>query len=135
MKICSVASNSCQSRAALVSYANRRPADMERLRSPMGRGLSMRKMILALFVAAVLTASSALAGPIMHVHDSSGNLGTVDVTTGSVTVIGNMATGQVMTDIAFDPFGNLFGASFNQFFAINAATAAATFIGSHNISG
>jgi len=69
----------------------------------------------------------ANAAPIMHVHDSSGNLATVDVVTGAVNVIGNM--GVTMTDIAFDPNGNLFGVSFTSLYSINAQTAAASFIG------
>jgi hypothetical protein len=39
----------------------------------------------------------------MHVHDSSGHLGTVDVVSGSVVTLGNM--GVVMTDIAFQGLG------------------------------
>lgn len=78
-------------------------------------------------------AGSAFAAPIMHVHDSSGNLGTVDVVSGSVVTLGNM--GVVMTDIAFDPSGNLFGISFTGLYSINPLTAQATFIGSHGISG
>jgi outer membrane protein assembly factor BamB len=68
----------------------------------------------------------------MFVHDSAGNLGKVDVTTGATTVIGNM--GHVMTDIAFDPSGNLYGITFNQFYAINASTAGSTFIGNLGLS-
>ncbi len=80
-----------------------------------------------------LVAGGASAAPIMHVHDSSGMLATVDVTTGTVSTIGNM--GVVMTDIAFDPSGNLFGISFSNLYSINAATGSATNIGSHGIAG
>lgn len=69
----------------------------------------------------------------MHVHDSQGTLATVDVATGNVSVIGNM--GVVMTDIAFDPSGNLYGITFTGLYSINPSTAAATFIASHSVPG
>lgn len=75
----------------------------------------------------------AHAAPIMHVDDSAGILGRVDVATGGVNVIGNM--GVVMTDIAFNPTGQLFGLSFTGFYSINPTTAAATFIGPHSVPG
>ena len=78
-------------------------------------------------------AAPAQAGPIMHVHDSSGKLGTVDVATGNVNIIGSM--GVVMTDIAFNPSGNLYGISFTGLYSINPTTAAVSFIGNHSISG
>jgi hypothetical protein len=92
------------------------------------------RLLRAIAVAGVLATGvgTANAAPIMHVHDSSGTLGTVDVATGTVNVIGNM--GVVMTDIAFDPLGNLYGLSFGSFYSINPTTAAATFIGNHGIN-
>lgn len=88
-----------------------------------------RMMALAL----ALTCGAAAAAPVMYVHDSAGKLGTVDVATGSVELIGSM--GVVMTDIAFDPDGDLFGLSFTGLYSINAASGAATFIGNHGIAG
>jgi hypothetical protein len=41
--------------------------------------------------------------------------------------------GVVMTDIAFDPSGNLYGLSFTGLYSINATTAVTTLIGSHGI--
>jgi len=73
------------------------------------------------------------ATPILYVHDSAQNLGTVDVTNGNVNVIGNM--GVTMTDIAFDPSGDLFGISFSNLYAIDKATGSSTLIGAHGISG
>lgn len=87
----------------------------------------------AIALAAILVVSPSQAAPIMHVHDSVGNLATVDVVTGAVSLIGNM--GVTMTDIAFDPSGSLYGLTFNGLYSINSTTAAATFIGSHGISG
>jgi len=80
-----------------------------------------------------LGAGIAYAVPVMHVDDAVGNLGTVDVATGSASVIGNM--GVTMTDIAFSPTGQLFGVSFTGFYSINPTTAAATFIGNHSVPG
>lgn len=91
---------------------------------------TLRTLLLASTLA---VGSAAIAAPIMHVHDNQGNLGTVDVATGTVNVIGNM--GVVMTDIAFDPSGNLYGISFGFLYAINAGTAATTLIGSHGVPG
>jgi hypothetical protein len=62
------------------------------------------------------------------VDDSAGLLGKVDVATGAVTVVGN--TGHVMTDIAFDPNGHLYGITFGALYSIDPITAASTFIGS-----
>ena len=78
----------------------------------------MAGMLRALLITAPLIislgAGIAHAVPVMHVDDSSGILGRVDVATGSVSVIGNM--GVVMTDIAFNPTGQLFGLSFTGFY-------------------
>lgn len=92
-----------------------------------------RISILGAALAAGIAAPAALAAPIMHVHDSTGVLGTVDVTTGTANVIGNM--GVVMTDIAFSPTGALYGLTFTGLYSINPTTAAATFIGNHNVPG
>lgn len=77
-------------------------------------------------------AGAASAAPVLWVGDSNGILGTVDVATGSVDVIGNM--GVVMTDIAFDPDGNLFGIAFSNLYRINATTAASQLVGNLGIT-
>lgn len=77
--------------------------------------------------------ATVLATPILWVGDSSGKLGTVDVATGNVNVIGNM--GATMTDIAFDGSGNLYGITFGSLYSINTSTAASTFIGSMGFGG
>jgi hypothetical protein len=87
----------------------------------------------AIAVCAIALALSAQAAPILWVDDAVGQLGTVDVATGTVSIIGNM--GVVMTDIGFDPAGNLFGMSFTNLYSINKTTAAPTLIGAHGISG
>ncbi|CAG9933148.1 PEP-CTERM sorting domain-containing protein [Candidatus Nitrotoga arctica] len=87
----------------------------------------------ALAVTLGICVTTAIAGPVMYVDDSAGNLATIDVATGNVTLIGNM--GVQMTDIAFDPSGSLFGLSFTSLYSINSTTAAVTFIGNHSIAG
>lgn len=83
-------------------------------------------------IGAMIFAQIAAAGPILYIDDSSGVLGKVDVQTGATTVIGS--TGQILTDIAFDPTGHLFGITFTSLYSIDPTTAAATFIGSLGIS-
>lgn len=75
----------------------------------------------------LLLSGVASAGPILWVGDGDGTLGTVDVATGSATVIGEM--GLTMTDIAFDPFGNLWGITFGQLYQIDHSNAAITLVG------
>ena len=70
----------------------------------------------------------ALAGSQLWVDDSAGRLGKVDVSTGAVTIVGSM--GVVMADIAFDPFGHLFGIAGGKLYSINSGNAAVTVIGS-----
>jgi hypothetical protein len=86
------------------------------------------KTVLASVVMAAAVASPVLAAPILYVDDNAGNLGTVDVATGAVTMIGN--TGLFLVDIAFDPSGNLFGITFNSLYQINKTSGAATLVGS-----
>jgi PEP-CTERM motif len=78
------------------------------------------------------TASVAHAAPILYVGDSGGTLGTVDVATGSATVIGSM--GVVMTDIAFDGTGDLWAISFNNLYRVNKTTGAGTLVGSLGVN-
>lgn len=92
----------------------------------------MRTLVLAATIAVVSSISAANAAT-MFVHDSSGNLAKVNTTTGAVDVIGAM--GVVMTDIAFDPLGNLFGISFTNLYRIDASTASPTLVGAHNVPG
>ena len=94
---------------------------------------SLLKYVAFAFVSLLIAVSTAHAGPIMHLHDSSGNLGTVDVDTGDISLIGNM--GSVMTDIAFDTSGNLWGITFTGLYSINASNASTSFVGNHGISG
>lgn len=85
------------------------------------------KKLNVVFFTACILAPPANAAPILWLGDSTGQLGTVDVATGNVNVIGNM--GATMTDIAFDPSGNLWGVTFGSLYKINKTTATSTFIG------
>lgn len=88
----------------------------------------------ALISAAGLMVAPAIGfASTMYVHDSTGNLGTVDTTSGEVSLIGNM--GAVMTDIAFDTSGELFGITISDLYNIDPATATSSFIGSHSVPG
>jgi len=74
---------------------------------------------------------------VFHIVDDQGKIGTVNVETGEVHVIGTTRdeTGPiVMTDIAFDANGDLYGISADKLYTINPATAAVTAIGPHSLS-
>jgi PEP-CTERM motif len=91
-----------------------------------GKPMTFRKYFLT---AAVLSfAAPALAAPILWVSDSNGNIAKVDVATGLGTKIAY--SGPVLTDIAFNSAGDLFGISFTTLFKINKDTGARTTVGS-----
>ncbi|MHB1025274.1 MAG: PEP-CTERM sorting domain-containing protein [Desulfobacteria bacterium] len=89
-----------------------------------------KKGAVCLFVLGIMSIlpCASFAAPVIFVDDDRGNLGTVDVQTGAVTLIGNM--GQVMTDIAFAPNGDLYGVTFTDLYKVNQTTGASTLIGS-----
>lgn len=66
------------------------------------------------------------------IGDGQGNLGTVDIVTRSVHFIGNM--GHAMTDIAFDPVGNLYGITETDLYGIDRNTGISTWKGSLGIN-
>jgi len=63
------------------------------------------------------------SGP-LYINDTNGNLGTVNLSNGSVAVLGN--SGTTMTDIAFTSDGNLYGTTFGTLYSINKSTGAAS---------
>lgn len=89
--------------------------------------LCTRLLRTSLLGAGLMLSATAGAAPILWVGDSSGQLGTVDVATGSASVIGNM--GVAMTDIAFSPNGDLYGTTFTELYKIDKTTAAITLVG------
>lgn len=76
--------------------------------------------------------TAKVSSPVIYVVDNQKRLGTVDMTSGNVVVIGD--TGVVMTDIAFDSNGNLYGISINQLFAIDKSSGISTAIGNLNLT-
>jgi hypothetical protein len=87
----------------------------------------INKLNVVVLVAAFFIPTVTNASPVLWSGDSSGRLGTVDVATGNVNVIGSM--GVTMTDIAFDPDGNLWGITFGSLYKIDKTTAASTLVG------
>lgn len=80
-----------------------------------------------LTAAALGFAAPAFAAPILWVSDSNGNIAKVDVATGLGTTIAY--TGPVLTDIAFNSAGDLFGISFTTLYKIDKDTGARTTVG------
>jgi len=78
----------------------------------------------------LLSMSCFSADVTLWVDDANGEIGKVDVTTGAVTLVGN--SGRILTDIAFDPNGNLFGIDQNNLYRINTTNGAATVVGALN---
>src|SRR5208282_1214644 len=77
----------------------------------------------------VAVADAADTG-VLWVDDSSGVIGEVNSATGAVTVVGN--SGQILTDMAFNARGQLFGVTYTALYSINPATGAASLIGDLN---
>jgi hypothetical protein len=69
----------------------------------------------------------AAAPGLVYLCDSAGRLGTFNLKTKKVTLIGNMGT--VLTDIGFHPNGTLYGVTFSRFYRVNPTNAALTPIG------
>jgi hypothetical protein len=88
--------------------------------------MNLARFLRAYFISAIVTliiaASPASAGSKLWIGDSAGNLGTVDVQTGTVTIIGNMSN-TIMVDIAFSPMGDLYGIGNGLLYAIDPTTA------------
>ena len=86
----------------------------------------VKKTLLA--VASTLAlAGAAQAGPLLYLSTGANQLGTVDSTTGAVSLIGN--TGVFLSDIAFDGSGQLWGISFGALYKVDKDTAATTLVG------
>jgi hypothetical protein len=89
--------------------------------------MNCKVMLVGLLVAHSLLTAPAW-GSVIWAGDSGGEIFTVNTITGATTMIGN--AGVVLTDIAFDPWGNLWGVSFTDFYSINTSSGVATPIGS-----
>ncbi|WP_145210614.1 hypothetical protein [Planctomycetes bacterium TBK1r] len=74
------------------------------------------------------------------IADDENRLGTVDIETGVVEVLGSINTADTITDIAFTEDGRLFAISFERLYEVRLADASAglipvTSLGQHGISG
>lgn len=92
--------------------------------------MSIVRFTKSALAAAALMASAlvAHAAPILWLSTTANELATVDVATGTTTVVGN--TGVFLTDIAFDPLGNLYGISFTSLYSVDKMNGSTTLIGS-----
>lgn len=100
-------------------------SDVRYVRSTTGRRL------LRLLIWGLAASRAAATTNELYVVDQRGVLGTVDVPSGTVAVIGG--TGLILTDIAFDGRGRLLGLSLDRLFEIDPGTGAATDLGAHGL--
>lgn len=73
-------------------------------------------------------AEVAQSAPILWLSTGSNQLATVDVATGATDIIGG--TSVFLTDIAFDPLGNLYGITFSSLYRVDKNNGQTTFVGS-----
>jgi len=95
----------------------------------------MRRLIIAFavvaFIGPLLSGQISQAGSIVYVCDHSGNIGAVDVDSGTVTDL--IDVGTTFWDIAFDPDGNLYGLTGSTLYSVNRVTSSVQAIGEHGI--
>jgi hypothetical protein len=77
----------------------------------------------------------ALPSEPLFIDDKDGNIGEVDLSTGSVTIIGNTGAGVALHDLGFTENGDLYGTGFTTFYSVNTATGAATTVSDYNGAG
>jgi hypothetical protein len=83
----------------------------------------MGRLLGSVAILAVAIGSAHAADVNLWIDDTAGNIGLVDITTGTVSQVNN--TGQALTDIAF--VGNqMFGTTFTNLVSINDSTGAST---------
>ena len=75
------------------------------------------------------TPAHALPSGPLYVVDNGGRLGTIDLTTQAVMVIGTTGIGP--TDLAFSSNGTLYATNFTSLYQVNRTTAAATLVGNY----
>lgn len=78
--------------------------------------------------------ASALPSAPLWISDDGGRVGTVNLTTGTVTVIGNSGVG-ALTDIGFSSSGALYGTTFGAFYSVSTSTGSASLVGSYGSAG
>lgn len=88
------------------------------------------RILSSLLAASVVVAgvSPLFADSIIYLDDSSGALAKVDADTGAATLIGNSSV--VLTDIAMNSLGDMYGISFTNLYLVNTISAQTTNLGS-----
>jgi len=97
-------------------------------------GAFPRARALALAAVALCYTAATVRADIIWIEDTSGTLGTVNLATDTATVIGSSGNGVVLTDIAFDASGNLWGIDFNHLYTVNKSTGHATLVGTTGLT-
>jgi hypothetical protein len=87
-------------------------------------------LVLTLLALASLSAS---AQNLLYITDINGKVGTVNLTTDAVTVLGS--SGVVLHDIGFTSNGNLYADTSTALYSMNASTGSTTLIGSFGGAG
>lgn len=93
------------------------------------------RVSLAAVAALWLGTAMARADTILWVDDTGNNIGKVDVTTHTTTIVGNAGIGSTLTDIGFTASGTLYGNTFTDLYSINQSTGAATHIAALGVGG
>jgi hypothetical protein len=93
-----------------------------------------RSGLLSMAAATAIMAGSVVAHAdiFLWIDDAAGNIGQVNVTTGTVVAGSVQNTGQFLTDIGFIG-STLYGTTFTGLYSINTSTGAATFIGNYSV--
>ena len=80
-------------------------------------------------------AAHALPSQPLYVVDGSGIVGTVNLATQGVSVLGATGISGGTTDIAFTPDGTLYATSFTALYRLSQTTGAGTLVGSYGSTG
>lgn len=88
-----------------------------------------RAGLATLLTLAAPTTVYALPSSPLYIDDSFGNIGTVDLGTGAVNVLGN--AGVLLTDIAFTADGSLWGTSFGALYSLDKTTGKAALVSAY----
>ncbi|HET7084698.1 MAG TPA: PEP-CTERM sorting domain-containing protein [Rhizomicrobium sp.] len=86
----------------------------------------------AALAAGFFSPAPLLAGPILWISDTNGNIGQVDIASGSVVAGSVHNTGLSLTDIGFNSTGTLYGTTFTNLYSLDTGTGAATSLGSYS---
>lgn len=85
-----------------------------------------------------LAVQDAAAKPLIYVSTGWHELGTIDLTTKEMKVIGHTTAGSqnlAFTDIAFAPNGKLYGVTFSHLYVVDPTTGKSTLVGALGVNG